>query len=45
MLPEEARTIDALETEIRHVVEQAFKELREDAAFCGFSPDQPFGPA
>jgi anti-sigma factor ChrR (cupin superfamily) len=35
MLPEDRKTIDELETQLRRVLERAFKDLREDAQQFG----------
>jgi hypothetical protein len=35
MLPTDKRTIDELEKQLRHIVDRAFKDLREDADAFG----------
>lgn len=37
MMPENKRTIDAVETEIRRLVDRAFRDMREDGKAFGVS--------
>ncbi len=38
MLPDEKKSVDAVESEIRRLVDRALKNLREDAAAFGVKP-------
>ena len=37
MLPEDKKTVDAVEAEIRRIVDRALKDLREDATSFGIT--------
>jgi hypothetical protein len=45
MLPEEERTVEALEREVRRLVDRALKDLKEDMAAFGISGTRPKAPS
>jgi hypothetical protein len=45
MLPEEEKTIEALEREVRRLVDRALKDLKEDMAAFGISGTRPKAPS
>lgn len=43
VLPEEKKTVEAVEAEIRRIVDRALKDLRDDAAVFGIRTKRPMG--
>ena len=44
LLPEEKKSVEAVEAEIRRLVDRALKDLREDAAAFGVPKSEPPAP-
>ena len=45
MLPEEDKTVEALEREVHRLVDRALKDLKEDMAAFGISETRPKAPS